>query len=152
MPAARLWRRIVRHHERARKEQEEEYRKWIIEQLCFARSVTFALQANSDPPPEKPSKSGTNWGKVEQVRKQMMAFMERHQKGISHPYYFEEYMGLANDERGHAFPPPPEVADNPATRTKDDIARLKKEAREREKRMIASLKNMIDTYGNLEFG
>jgi hypothetical protein len=45
-----------------------------------------------------------NWGKVEQARAQMLKMMEAHQRGISHPWYFEQYMGLP-----HVFDKPEEL-------------------------------------------
>ena len=141
MPAARLWRRIVRHGERKREEAELESKKWIMELMSHARCVTYALEANQELPPtkEEHNKKKPDWGKIHKAREERLEFMKRHHMGISHPYFFEEYMGFASPERGHLFDPPTDEVLRQAD-PKSRIEQQREEARARESRILEKLK------------
>lgn len=156
MPAARLWRRITRHHARKRKEAIDENKRWVVTQLNVSRAITYGLQANDELPPTRAEheQKKPNWGKIEKVREQKLEFMERHHKALSHPYYFEEYMGLANaDGVGHVFEKPAEEAQpvHHMARTKEQLEKVRVEAREREQRIIANLMKYAEATGNASF-
>jgi hypothetical protein len=145
MPAWRLWERIQRFHKQERVKDEEEHKKWILMQLNFARSVTYGLQASQELPPEKPKSKNEkpDWPKINKARKQMEAFIEHHHKGISHPYYFEEYMGLP-----HAFEKPP--AQKVRT-SKEFLAEQKVQVSAMEARLTKNLDKIIDKHGDTSF-
>ncbi len=145
MPAWRLWERIQRFHKQERVKDEEEHKKWVLMQLNFARSVTYALQANADLPPtkEQSNQKKPNWTKINKARKQMEAFVEQHHKGLSHPFHFEEYMGLP-----HAFeaPPAPKVKTS-----KEFLAEQKVQVSAMEARLMGRLDKIIDKHGDVPF-
>jgi hypothetical protein len=124
-----------------REEQEAEEKRWRIGLLVQSRSISFGLQANSELPPSKAeaNQKKPDWTKIEQARREMMKFMEAHQKALSHPWYFEEYMGL-----GHIFDKPEvEVAEPIRLKTRADIDAMKE-------RLIAKLKMVRETQGNID--
>ncbi len=143
MPAWKVWERIQRLHKQQRTSDEEEHKKWVLMQLNFARSVTYSLQANADLPPEKPKSKNakTDWPKMNKIRKQMEVFIEHHHKGLSHPYYFEEYMGLP-----HAFEKPPAAT---VKTSKEFLAEQTRQVSAMEARLVGNLDRLIDKHGDV---
>ncbi len=125
-------------------EAENEQKKWVIWQLNLTRGITFALQASQDLPPtkEEHNKKKPNWTKIGKARKELLSFMEAHQKGISHPFFFEEYMGL-----GHVFDAPPEPEKEKSALSLPKAERSKWVAGMKE-RIMKGLEAHIATHGN----
>ena len=113
MPAWLLWERIKNCAKQQRERKEEEHKRWILELLIQARSLTYGLQVSGEPPPnweqiqrQKKGK-GPQKAEVDKAYKAFRDMIERHGNGISSPYAFEEYIGLAGpDGTGHVFEPP----------------------------------------------
>lgn len=142
MPAGLLWRRIVRCGKKLREEADADHKKWVIELLSHARCATYALRANADLPPtrEEAKKKKPNWAKVEKARDQMLKFMQAHDKGLSHPYHFESYMGLP-----HAFDaPPPETVKTSKQYREEE----KQQVSAMEGRLVGILDRMIEKHGD----
>jgi hypothetical protein len=144
MPAARLWRRIVRHHEKARAEYEESLRLDTLKLLTEARAIAFALHANNELPPTRSEakQKKPNWGKIEKSREELLEFMQKFQSGISSPYAFAEYMNLPQ-----VFEPPKQVQKG----TKEYKQKIREEVRAREARISEALGRIAEQTGNAAF-
>lgn len=109
--------------------------------MMEARSVFFGLQNSQDLPPlPSEQKKKPNEGKIKKARQQMIDAQEQYMKAISHPYYFEEYMGL-----GHAYEPP-EAPEEKSSQEFREQRRTEVEARER--RFSAALRSVAEVSGN----
>lgn len=116
----------------------------MVGQLVIARSITYGLEANQDLPMTKQEqKKGANDAQIKQTKKQMMAQIKAHREGISHPWLFEEYMGL-----GHIFDMPKGVSQKPGLRTAKEIQH--EELRAREERISARLEAWAERHGNVD--
>jgi hypothetical protein len=152
MPAWLLWDRITRTTKKNREGFENEQRLRIVELLMQARSLSFGLQAANDPPPtwedvqrqkkQKPPQKS----QVEKARKAYEKMLERHQEGLSSPYHFMQYMGLAREDgRGQLFDKP--AADKVKT-SKEFRHERKKQVEGIKQRMLGRLDKFIEKHGD----
>lgn len=141
MPIGRLWGRIKRASERRKLEVEKESKEFVVRELMNARSIFYGLQNTQDLPPDpNDQKKKPDRMKILKARDEMMKSMEAYNKAISHPYYFEEYMGL-----GHVFEPPEE----PEVKTSEEFReQRRKEVEARERRFAAALRSIGEATNN----
>jgi hypothetical protein len=149
VPVQRFWSRLTRTWKRKSEARRQEQQKWVVEQLINAKSVYLGLQANQEVPPTKKeaTRKKPDWRKVEDARKQMLRMIEMHQEALSHPYLFEEYMGLA-----HVFDKPEglQVTHGPRARNKISKQPAKEVLHAREERIMAKLEKYAVATGNAE--
>lgn len=152
MPAHILWDRITRTSKKNREKFEGEQRLSVVELLMQARSLTFGLQASNDPPPtwqdlqNQKKQKGPRQEQVNKARRAYEKMIERHQEGLSSPYHFMQYMGLASpDGKGQLFEKP--AADKVKT-SKEFRHQRKQQVEGIKQRMIGRLDRFIEKHGD----
>lgn len=130
-------------NKRKSQEVELENKRFVIDQINKARAFYFGLQANQDLPlTQAEQKRGANDSKIKEAKKQMMNFIEEYQMALSHPWYWEEYMGL-----GHSFEAP-EGAVSKYTKQQGakpvNKEQVLSDARQREQRIMDKLQRIVD--------
>jgi hypothetical protein len=141
MPAGRLWGRLKRAAKRREQEMEKESKEFVVGNLMEARSIFYGLQNTQDLPPlPSEAKKKPNEQKIKKARDQMEQAQEAYYKAISHPYFFEEYMGLS-----HSF----EAPEEPDQHTSDEFReQRRKDTQAREQRFSATLRSIGEASGN----
>lgn len=67
----------------------------MIELLTIARSISFALQADKDPPlTKREQKQGVPDSKIIKARKQLEKLIAGWQEALTSPWHFEEFNGF----------------------------------------------------------
>jgi hypothetical protein len=150
MPAARLWRRIVSHHEQERKNQEEEIRWRAFHEYTVSRAISFAFAINKElPPTKKQSKkkkpTEQDWRDIDDMHVQYNNLRRVYGKGHENVYEFCNFMGIPN----HFDAPPEPEKKEPRTlgnfpNTKEGRAARKKAVQDMEARMIKALDRIVD--------